>query len=133
MQLFFSPVQQILFANIESGPHKILLTNLDTGAPFAISPEYVRTENQMSQVILTTVRCSFHTLSTASAHHSTNKTHCVLPLVFILNETLLYVSIHKESSSGNTYQIILHATEVAILYTHEHNVRGVKESSVQHL
>jgi len=38
-----------------------------------------------------------------------------------------------ESPSGNMCQIILHETQVAILYTYEHNMLGVKESSVQHL
>ena len=133
MQLFFSSVQQILFANIDSGPHKILLTNLDTSASFAISPECVCTEIQMCHVILTTVCCSFCALSIDSSQHSTNKTHYVLPLIFILSETLIHVSIHMESSSGNMYQIILHETQVPILYTYEHNMHGVKESSVQHL
>ena len=133
MQLFFSPVQQILFANIDSGPHKILLTNWDTSASFAIFPEYVCTKIQMCHVILTTVCCSFHALFIASSQHSTNKTHYVLTLIFILNETLIHVSIHMESSSGNMCEIILHETQVAILYTYEHNMLGVKESCIQHL
>ena len=126
MQLFFSPVQQILFANTESGPHKILLTNLDTSASYAVSPQYVCAEIHMCHVILITVCCSFHALSIASSQHSTNKMHYVLPLIFILNETLIHISIHMESSSGNMYQIILYETQVAILYTHEHSVHGVK-------
>ena len=38
-----------------------------------------------------------------------------------------------ESSSGNMYQTVLHETEVAILYTYERNMCGVKGSSVQQL
>ena len=34
------------------------------------------------------------TLSVASSQHSTNRTHCVLPLIFILNETLIYFDPH---------------------------------------
>jgi len=56
MQLFFSPVQQILFANIESGPYEILSTDLDTSASFAIFLEYVCVEIQMCHVITRTVR-----------------------------------------------------------------------------
>jgi len=56
MQLFFRPVQEILFANIESGAHEILSTNLDTSASFANFLEYVCTEIQMCHVIMITVR-----------------------------------------------------------------------------
>ena len=133
MQLFFSPVQEILFASIESGPHGILSTNVDTSASFANSLEYVCTEIQVCHVIMITVCCSFCALSVASSQHSTNKTHCVLPLILISNEILIHVSIHMDSSSENMYQTILHETEVAILYTCELHMRGVKESSVQHL
>ena len=134
MQLFFSPVQENLFANIESGPHETLSTNLDTSAPFANFLEYVCTEIQMCHVILITVCHSFRTLSIASSQHSTNRTHCVLfYLWYLYYMKHWYVSIHILSSSGNMYQTVLHETEVAILYTYEHNMCGVKESSVQHL
>ena len=86
-----------------------------------------------------TVRSQFtslnqqNSLSIASSQHSTNKTHYVLPLIFILNVTPIHVSIHMESSSGNMYQTILHETHEAILYTYQHNMHGVRESIVQHL
>jgi hypothetical protein len=55
-------------------------------------------------------------------------------LIFVLNETLICVLIHMESSSsGNMYQIILHESEVAVVYTYEHDMHSVKVSSVQHL
>jgi len=44
-------------------------------------------------------------LSVASSQHSTNRTHCVLPLIFMLNETLIYFDPHwiliREHVSSN--------------------------------
>ena len=78
MRLFFSPVQEILFADIESGPHETLSTNMDTSVSFANFLEYVCAEIRMCHVILITVCRSFRALSIARSQHSTNRTHCVL-------------------------------------------------------
>jgi len=110
-----------VFANIESGRHEILLTNLDmciicnfTRICLCRNSDMLCYSDNCMLFVPCTVRSQFtslnqqNSLSIASSQHSTNKTHYVLPLIFILNVTLIRVSIHMESSSGNMYQTLLH-------------------------